>query len=477
LATGVASMANLEVIEYEVVKAGTPDAKLVPKGSRKLTQTDFQNAASNVDKLLKGLAEPLVTFGKATESGEGWFSDGYLAKGIDAAGKVSDFLVGLATGVRDMANLEVTEFVIVGKGTKDAKLVPARTRKLTDTDFQNAAINVDKILKGLAKPLIDFGRATESGEGWFSDGYLNKGIDAIAKFSDPIAKLAKAVIDMSAGQATVNEVVGGKLVPKSTISFAQAVPMATMQLTKLLNALPPIFVSFGKYYEANQETINKGIDGINVMAGVTSKTAKLAEDYFKTLSSLDKVETLKTRSILPFLTDLSKGVILMGDSFRTFDQQSIKNYDHMVKVTERLSKIVTPFEKFTKAFGVFTKDMSTFVKSFEVFGKDNADNFEVVGTVIDKVSKVDTKKLKEALVALNEYAKQEEAVAKQRQAREASQPAGGGSTLADRIPSAPKTAPSAAPSRPAPAPKLEKVENLTVQTLTVVNLKLPEGLG
>jgi hypothetical protein len=149
----------------------------------------------------------------------------------------------------------------------------------------------------------------------------------------------------------------------------------------------------------------------------------------------------------------------------------------MVKVTERLSKIVTPFEKFTKAFGVFTKDMSTFVKSFEVFGKDNADNFEVVGTVIDKVSKVDTKKLKEALVALNEYAKQEEAVAKQRQAREASQPAGGGSTLADRIPNAPKTAPGAAPSRPAPAPKLEKVENLTVQTLTVVNLKLPEGLG
>ena len=478
LAGGVASMANLEVIEYEVVRAGTPDAKLVPKGSRKLTQSDFQNAASNVEKLLKGLAEPLVSFGKSTESGEGWFSDGYLAKGIDAAAKVSDFLAGLATGVRDMANLEVTEFTIVGKGTKDAKLVPARTRKLTDADFQNAAINVDKILKGLAKPLIDFGKATESGEGWFSDGYLSKGIDAIAKFSDPIAKLAKAVIDMSAGQATINEVVGGKLVPKSTISFAQAVPMATMQLTKLLNALPPIFVSFGRYYEANQEVIGKGIDGINTMASVTSKTAKLAEDYFKTLSSLDKVETLKTRSIVPFLTDLSRGVVLMGDSFRTFDQQSIKNYDHMVKVTERLSKIVTPFEKFTKSFSVFTKDMSTFVKSFEVFGKDNAENFEVVGTVIDKVAKVDTKKLKEALTALNEYAKQEESIAKQRQAREASQPAGSAApNMADRVQSVAGKVPAAAPpARQAPA-KLEKVENLTVQTLTVVNLKLPGSLG
>lgn len=424
LAKGVADMANLTVVDYEVANPGTSKAKLVPKSSRKLTEADFTSAANNVSAILKGISQPLIEFGMMTETGEGWFSDGYLQKGIDASAKVSGVITGLAEGVAKMAKLEVTEYTVVNPGTKDAKLVPNKARKLNPTDFALAALNVDLILKGISKPLLDFGRMTESGEGWFSDGYLQKGIDAIAKVADPIAKLADMVIKMAGGQATINEVVndgkgGKKIVPKGVISFADALPTAIEKTKQLLNGFAQAFFDFGSYVSENEDNFEYAEDFIPRLGDMIKDLASASEKVLTITKSLIEAKEAETKGGINIKTELKKfgelvyeaslsGKLTNEENLRKLNTSTklllkssddyldiVKNFDKaqklkidpspvltnfamsIVKISDAFDKMntnkVTLYQKFTNITAGLTKIVTPFekfVKSFGQFGKD-----------------------------------------------------------------------------------------------------------
>lgn len=355
LAKGVADMANLTIVDFEVVDPGTEKAKLVPKSSRKLTETDFTNAANNVSAILKGIAQPLVDFGKMTESGEGWFSDGYMQKGIDASAKVSGIVTGLADGVAKMANLEVTEYMVVNPGTKDAKLVPSNVRKLNPLDFALAAINVDLILKGIAKPLLDFGKMTETGEGWFSDGYLQKGIDAVAKIADPISKLADMVVKMAGGQATINEVVddgkgGKKIVPKGVISFSDALPQAIESTKTLLNGMAQAMFDFGSFVDANEDNFEYAEDFIPRFSKMMKDISDSSEKFMNLAKNMAEAKDAREKSGIDPAKELLGSLTLMQNVSMLMMLIQEDNIKKFATSSGTLTKVSEDYLDITKDF-------------------------------------------------------------------------------------------------------------------------------
>jgi hypothetical protein len=298
LGEGVAKMANLEVVTYEVVDAGTKDAKLVPSAYRKLTPVDFAMAALNVEVILGGITKPLLKFGEQMEKGEGWFSGGYIEKGLDGLSKVSASLGTLGEGVAKMANLEVTSYDLINAGTKDAQLVPGVSRKLNSADFALAAANIDIILGYLAGPLGDFGKAMEEGEGWFSDGYVMKGIEGLAKLGDPINAIVDSIIKLGSGQFQTQDVVKDPktglpmLVPGQPIDIQDVISRGRGALVDILDFVPSIMSSFGRRWDEISMDVETGIEGFEVIGEGVSLLADVTKAYF---TATDKVYELRKK--------------------------------------------------------------------------------------------------------------------------------------------------------------------------------------
>jgi hypothetical protein len=260
------------------------------------------------------------------------------------------------------------------------------------------------------------------------------------------------ITELAAGRTVVHELKNGKLVPKETITFADAIPKATAAIKDLLDAIPKELALFGYYFmghERNFESATKGIgtifDGVkeiakigeyfnknmaNMQAGadvskllvpVTTDMVKVVQNYEKMATIVQKFEGggflgfgKKKISIEPVFSDISKALIAISPGLQDLDQTKVVTFGHLTYFIEKLAKVVTPFERFTKAFTVFSKDMGVFVKNWKQFGEKDAKNFKVYGEVTEKIAKVDTGKLKGALDALIVYEKQKVAIEKER---------------------------------------------------------------
>lgn len=363
IAKGVADMANLNVIEY-TVKGG----KIIPVSTRKLTQNDFNLAATNTASILSTLAKPLSKFGEESSKGEGLiWGDGYVLKGIEAAAKVGNAIASIAKGVTNMVNLNVVEYAVKG-----GKLIPISTRKLTDDDFTLAATNVGKILDALTKPLSDFGMKFKEGSTWFTDSGIEAGIDAIGKISDPISKLADMTLKLASGQANQYTVRNGKMVLTGVIPFDKAIPIAMSNAKKLLYTYPQLLASVGIYIDKYEDDIDRALEYIPNMS---KNIGKLADSMAK-----------------------------VGTAFDKLDAKKLGLYKTFVSITTGLTSINTPFEKFTKLFGTFTKDMGSFVKTWEKFGKDDAEYLKSYADSLKTIASVDVGKLQAITKSIKEQA-------------------------------------------------------------------------
>ncbi len=411
LAAGVKAMATLTFTEMVYDKAA---GKLVPKGVVKLTDAEIQQVGPNVASILNALAKPLTQFGAWSEAGSvgfGPFSIGpdYMNKGIEAAAKIGSALSSIALGVANMANLNVVEYEVVNPGTSKAKLVPKSIRKLKPLDFVMAAINTDLILTTIAQPLIDFGKKFSEGQGLFSGGFLEKGIEGIAKIGDPLSKIADAILKMAGGQVSINEVVsdgkgGKKLALKEVLSFADAMPIAYKNATALLqgpNSLAQVLVNFAAYIEENEDAFETSTEFIPEFEKTITSLAKISTDYKTIIEQLDKTQTIKV-DIGAVFTNLATSIVKLGDSFNTMNNDKLKKYSGFVSTTIKLTNIITPFEKFTKLFGTFTKDLSSFVKTWDSFGAEDSNHFKTYADSLDKIAKIDVGKLKETTQIIKE---------------------------------------------------------------------------
>jgi hypothetical protein len=75
MAKGVQAFANLEFTSYEVVNAGTPDAKIVPKGIFTLSDGDFWKVKDNFNGILNAFFDPIIWAGMKYDENESAVDD------------------------------------------------------------------------------------------------------------------------------------------------------------------------------------------------------------------------------------------------------------------------------------------------------------------------------------------------------------------------------------------------------------------
>jgi hypothetical protein len=288
LADGVKAWANLEVNEWEVINPGTKDAKLVIKGRRKLTRTDFDNAAYGIAQVLNSIAEPFAKVGKLEKGGssgdpiyDAIFGGGFVSAGIDSLARSGDTLYNLAKGIQSWANLEVIEYEVINAGTNKAKIVPKSIRKINKTDFKSASLNIGTIVGFLANEFANVGKMEEESSGFFSDGYVKKGIEAISNLGQNITSIADAILKMANAEITEYQVdKKGNLVPVSTRKMNEGdFNKASINIGKILTIMVNKMSEVGVMVESNEDAIEAATEALPNMSKVLAEAAKPIEAW------------------------------------------------------------------------------------------------------------------------------------------------------------------------------------------------------
>jgi hypothetical protein len=100
MAKGVQAFANLEFTSYEVVNAGTPDAKVVPKSVFTLSQGDFWKVKDNFNGILNAFFDPIIWAGMKYDENEDAVDDA-----IDVFPKITDVVNKLAEVMKPWAEM------------------------------------------------------------------------------------------------------------------------------------------------------------------------------------------------------------------------------------------------------------------------------------------------------------------------------------------------------------------------------------
>ena len=350
LAKGIQAWANLEITEYEVVNGGTSKAKIVPKGVRKLTPVDFAMASLNIGMVIGFLANEFAMIGRAEMENGGVYAGGFVTRGIKSISGLGDQLLTIADVITKMANMEILENEI-----KDGKIVPKSVRKMTPVDFLMASVNIGMITGFLAREMAKIGEMESNSEGWFSDGYVKKGIEAISGLGQNVSSIADAVMKLANAEVTEYVVQNGKLVPKSTRKMnAGDFVKAGLNIDKILGILIYGMTKAGRMVEANKDAFSSAMDAIPNMTSTLADMAKPIDEWSK-LKDVDKVGGSITSFISQIQSNFdpqkNKEVVSQDKYFTTF----VKNIETMANSTNSMTKMAENFDKIQKSMKL-TKD-------------------------------------------------------------------------------------------------------------------------
>jgi hypothetical protein len=353
LADGVKAFANLRITEYEVINAGTKDAKLVPKGVKQLTGADLENAGKNIASIISVVGMAFAKIGREEAAGEGFFSGGYVSKGVQALAGVGENLKNITDAVLSMANRQVPQFELINGGTKDAKLVPAKPLIVSDADLTKAANTIMDILGVVVNGIAEVGRMEANSEGWFSDGYVTKGTEALAGLGDTVAKITEAVIKFATGEIQTFDLINpgtkdAKLVPGKPLKINKAMVMAAGRLIgDIISLVGREMNSFGKWIDENGSYIESATSTLPSMTDVianaakplevwakvkdSDKTTKMITDYFGAIKDVFDPKKNKDMNMTSwYFTQFATNSEKVGQQASAFDKVA-NNYDRIQK--------------------------------------------------------------------------------------------------------------------------------------------------
>jgi hypothetical protein len=406
LAEGVQAWANLEVNEWEVINPGTKDAKLVIKGRRKLSKTDFENAAYGIAQVINAIAEPFAKVGKlemGMSSGDtvydAIFGGGYVSAGIKSLARSGDTLVNLAAGVQAWANLEITEYEVVGAGTKDAKIVPKSVRKMSPTDFAMASVNIGMVIGFLANEFAKIGRMEMNTEGIFSGGVVKKGIESIAGLGDNLLSIAEVITKMANMEIVENEVkiIDGKpqLVPKSVRKITPTeMALAAVNIGMITGFLATEIAKIGKMEADSSGWFSDGYvtKGKDAIAGLGQNISAMADTIIKMANSEITEYTVNAKGeLVPVSTrkmgeaDFNKAAENIGkilgivvDKMAEVGKKVTENEDAITKATEALPNMTQVLADAAKPIEVWSK-----LKDTEKIGASMVNFLDTIKSVFD----------------------------------------------------------------------------------------------
>jgi hypothetical protein len=481
LAQGIQAFANLEVTTWEVINPGTKKARLVIKERRKMNETDFDNAAYGMAKVINAIAEPFANVGKLTQgqkSGnplyDSVFGNDYIAAGIDSLKNVGGTLISLAQGVQAWANLEIIEYEVINAGTKNAKLVPKSVRKMADTDFTAASTNIAMVLGFLAKEIANIGEMEAKSEGVFSGGNITKGKEVIAGLGGNILSMADAIVKLANSEITsykVNE--KGELVPYDTRKLNDTdYKAATETIKTMLGTLIDGLIEAGVKADENEDEIEAVLE---VLPSISEALGSSADTLKKWIDMKDQA-TVGANNITSFIstinsifdTDKNKNLPRSSAYFSLF----ATNVEKMATSANQFDKIATNFERMDKSM----KGIKDSVNSFDLQKLTTTDSLFKSMAILSKSPEAMANQINETL---KEAFKDFSDAIKQMIEESGGGAGGGAAAAASTAASAPAAAaaPSGKPGEKAPpAPSItpQQLQQAFTAALSSVTVKTKE---
>ena len=375
LAKGVQAFADLKFTTYEIVDAGTKDAKMVPKEVLTITDKVLDTAIGNIGKVILSVAKPFGMIGQGlwgklftmAAGGDVFpYSADDIKNGIDALTGVGDVLSGLAKGIQDFANLTFTTYEVVGAGTKDAKIMPKTVLTLGSKDIDNATSNIGKVILAVAKPFGMIGqgfwsRLISGSEFPYDADDISEGVKSLTGVGAILSGLAKGVQDFANMTFTTYEVKGeganAKIVPKDIITLTSAdLNRATSNMTDVILAVAKAFGRTTDYLNENEGDLKLAFDLLPKL----SKTAVSVSDAITKVGEMSKKFPDSTK-LAKSITDFISAVISpFNEQLYPTIRKDIWNFGIFTKDISELSKNATAMQKIDKSFSGIAKSMNTF---------------------------------------------------------------------------------------------------------------------
>lgn len=393
IAEGVKEMAELKIPIYK----GTDKV-----GYRSLTETDFNNAATNISTIVTCLGHAILNL--YDEAPEGMFDSGWLGNMIGVKtpfGRVVTGCTGLgkmissiAKGVKDMADLRIPIYGADGK--------QKGTRPLGFKDFKNAAENTQKIVSCLGNSILAL-KDNPNAEWMFEDQSIVFKDGTCSRFSQIVTALrgiGSLISDTAKGVKDVADLrvqkydSNGKLLKGQyeKIPIESLRPNGTVynNVTALMSCIPAAVMAI---YNEHDKTWFEDSSWFN-HDGSTSTFAKVKN----CLSGLDKliVENVKSiKSILNLKLDktkmnnLSAIISLMISSVpdavmkATMDENQEELKPFFKDTKDNIKKISSSYSSYNKLLNNIVSSYSDILKLKSKFGKE--DDIHGLNKIVDAV--------------------------------------------------------------------------------------------
>ena len=393
IAEGVKDMAELKIPIYK----GTDKV-----GYRSLTETDFNNAATNISTIVTCLGYAILDlYDKAPE---GMFDSGWLGNMIGVKtpfGRVVTGCTGLgkmissiAKGVKDMADLRIPIYGDDGK--------QKGTRPLDFKDFINAALNTQLIVSCLGNSIMSLGSNPKTA--WmfedqsvvFKDGTCSRfaqivtALKGIGSLISETAKGVKDVADLRIQKYDAN----GKLLKgqyeKIPVESLRPKGAVYKNVTALMSCIPAAVMAI---YNAHSKDWFKDSGWFN-HDGSTSPFAKVKN----CLGGLDKLVAENVKSIKSILdlkldktkmNNLSTIISLMISSVpnavikATMDENQEELKPFFEDAKDNINKISSSYSSYTKLLNNIVSSYSDILKLKSKFGKE--DDIHGLNKIVDAV--------------------------------------------------------------------------------------------
>ena len=342
LAGGIVAFSNFSEFPVKIPDAKDP-SKLVYSTVDIFTDI-LPSLNSQLPILLSSLATVFADIGTKFGGEGGWFGDDSpVQKGVDAVKGLGTVLSELAGGIVSFSRFD--EFPIQIPDPKDPskliyKAIPLydaipkiKAALIGDGTLSGKLTAKSGILLSLAEIFAEIGN--KWGDGFFSDGPVKKGVEAVQGIGGVISELAQGIIafaSMDRGLPNYDE--KGKFLGTYT-SFD--IDLVKIRITELLNSLPSVFATINvEDMEAAQEKANAAIP----LAKAISSVGKHIQDLI-----VDKEG--KKESI----------VALIGTGIKQF-VDDVKNLEIDTAIITNLKNLGISLKEFSSIEQTITKQSS-----------------------------------------------------------------------------------------------------------------------
>ena len=312
------------------------------KGYRTMNDSDFENAAKSVEKVVTCLGSALINVYKESPDMFTWelIGDNPFAIVSKSCSTLGQLITDISAGVKDFAELRMPIY------DDNGQIKGYRT--MTDTDFENAAISVSKVITCLSAALID---VYNSNPELFTDPSLWH-TDADKTPFGMVTKALSGVGTLIKDSAIGIKEIAGMEVDFSTLEgpdgkVSKIISIIARSIMDVYDANPELFEDDSFWHTDPQKTpFGMVMQCLNTLAPFVKSAASSINDISKmSFKASDLAENgeiyLKTNRLVGVIP---KAIIdLIKGSYGEYltDDDYIETYENMSKMYNHFSKIIS----------------------------------------------------------------------------------------------------------------------------------------